>query len=161
MENTENFRPTLCGSQSLTCSPASPRKAGSVFLFQGRRKLRVRLSVHYNHFERFAVVSQDKILCKDCGYINLRNCTIRESGDNSFQILPRDCDGNVLTFTVPSSLEAKDWLKALNMGRQGGSPLRSSLMQKQGPTSTYTEEKGKSKAATYPFTCPWRGINYG
>ena len=126
MDNTENLPYLLCGSQTLTCSPASPRKAGAVYMLQGRRKVRVRLSVHYNHFERFAVVSQEKIICKDYGFINLRNCTIRENGDNCFQILPRDCDGNVLTFTVSSSQEVKDWLQALSMGRpQGGSPLRS------------------------------------
>ena len=145
MENTENLPPTLCGSQSLTCSPASPRKAGTVFMFEGRRKIRVRLSVHYNHFERFAVVSQDKVLCKDCGYINLRNCTVRETGDNSFQIIPRDCDGNMLTFTVPSSQEVKEWLQALNIGRpQGGSPLRSARMPKQGP-QTLTQKKRVNK----------------
>ena len=131
MDNTENLPTLLCGSQALTCSPASPRKAGAVYMLQGRRKVRVRLSVHYNHFERFAVVSQEKIICKDCGFINLRNCIVRENGENCFQILPKDCDGNVLTFTVPSSQEVKDWLQALNMGRpQGGSPLRSVLPSK-------------------------------
>ncbi len=131
-DNMENMPPGLCGSQSLTCSTASPRKTGTVYILQGRRRQRVRLSVYYSHFEKYAVVSQDKVLCKDSGYINLRHCIVRETADNSFQILPRDCDGNILTFTVSSSQEAKDWVQALGRGQQGESPLRPALLPRKG-----------------------------
>ena len=123
MNNMDDFPPLLCGSQALTCSPASPRKAGAVYMIQGRRKVRVRLSVHHKHFEQYVVVSQERLLCKDCGFINLRNCTIKENGENCFQILPKDCDGNILTFAVSTPQEVKDWLQVLNMGRsERGSP---------------------------------------
>lgn len=131
MENTENLPPPLlCGTQTLTCSPASPRKAGCVYMIQGRRKVRVRLSVHSGQFDRFIIVSQDKVLCRDSGFINLRNCTVREAGDKGFEILPRGCDGPPLRFVVTSSQEVNDWLQALNHSHNPLSPLRSALSPK-------------------------------
>ena len=129
-------------------------------MFQGRRKLRVRLTLHHSYCERFVVVSQDKVLCKDWGYINLGNCTVRETGDNGFQILPRDGDGDTLTFAVPSQQEVKDWVQVLNMSRpQGASPLRLALTPNPSPKSLTSKEDSKSEQAIYSFTCPWRGMN--
>lgn len=140
-EQVENMPPGICQGRN----GGLPSKMGPVWLVQpgpgGRpRKTRVRLSVYNSNFDRYAVVSQEKLICKDCGYINLKNATIREvetnssclnrlntqpegvkTGQCSFQIVPKHCDGNVLTFLVSSKAELSDWLKAMDNSTQESS----------------------------------------
>ena len=104
---------------------AKPRKSGSVFLLNragGRsRKVPVVLSLYCGSFDRYAVVSQDRLMCKDCGFINLRHSAVSRltSGNNnnsdelSFQIIPTKCDGQSLVFSVRHRRDLDDWLTAL------------------------------------------------
>lgn len=104
---------------------ARPRKSGAVFLLNrtgGRaRKVPVVLSLYCGSFDRYAVVSQDRLMCKDCGYINLRHSAVsrldssnnNNSDDLSFQIVPTKCDGQSLVFSVRHRRDLDDWLTAL------------------------------------------------
>ena len=102
-------------------------------------KVRVILKVYSTSFGcRYAVVSQDKLLSKDCGYINLKHCTVRASADNGrtgmaspgasplgsgqrckptehhFEIISHKNDFRKLVFCVQSSSELEQWLAVLS-----------------------------------------------
>ena len=115
---------------------ARPCKSGSVFLRYpqtgGRsRRVPVVLSLYCGTFDRYAVVSQDRLMCKDCGYINLRHSAVSrlDSSNNSssneelsFQIIPTKCDGQSVVFSVGHRRDLDDWLEALTPDASEYSP---------------------------------------
>lgn len=116
--DTENVPPmSLSGTPLLSQGmDAHPKKSGAVYMTQsmaGRsRKVRVILSVYSNSYDSYVVVSQDKLLCKDSGYINLRNCTVQKD-NNTLQIVPQNGEGQTLSFTVSDCKELDSWLQTL------------------------------------------------
>ena len=92
-----------------------PKKTGVVSMVHpapngSTIKLRVRLTVH----DSYAVVSPDKEITRDMGYVNLRRSSVeRIENANAFQIVPKDCDANVLTFYVSQEKDLVDWLDLL------------------------------------------------
>ena len=140
------------GDHDLNSSPAReglsgyPIKEERVYAVQttpdGRRvRIPVVLKVYVNNFGgRYAVISQDKLLCRDSGYINLKHCVIKSSADvepknvvntprNSlsmsqpsrgrsaspfnFQIVSQKIEGQSLMFTVSTRTELEQWLSVL------------------------------------------------
>ena len=112
-----------------------PCKSGAVFLRHpqtgGRsRRVPVVLSLYCGTFDRYAVVSQDRLMCKDCGYINLRHSAVSrlDSSNNSsneelsFQIIPTKCDGQSVVFSVRHRRDLDDWLEALTPDESEYSP---------------------------------------
>lgn len=93
-------------------SGVKPQRSGAVLMTLpgSKQQVRVVLSVYSTNFDRYAVLSSDKALCKDCGYINLKTCGVRRMEDKSFQVLPRECHSAALTFTVSKPCEMEDWL---------------------------------------------------
>ncbi len=115
-----------------------PKKTGFICMFQtvaGQpRRCRVRLSVYETSFDHYAVVSQDKAICAACGYINLKSATVQiiDNTRLTFQIIPKDCDANILTLAVSSQKELKDWLSVLDNGTESqDSPPSSPFQQSQ------------------------------
>lgn len=117
-----------------------PKKTGVVSMLQpvgdAHIKLRVRLSVH----ESYAVVAPDKDMCRDMGYVNLRHSTVqRIHNTNAFQIVPQDCDANVLTFYTQDS-DVEDWLKSLQTSNR--STLRRPSRPSTGPKRRWSAPGG-------------------
>lgn len=115
----ENMPPLIESSKPK--SDGLPKKSGPVSMVQtvkGRLlKNRVVLSVYQSSYDRYAVVSQERIIVKDCGYINLKYCRVEnvtmKGLENAFQIIPRKCEGNVLTLSVSNSQELEEWINVL------------------------------------------------
>lgn len=81
------------------------------------RKLRVVLKVYSTVYGLYAVVSQDRAIVKDCGYINLKTCTVLTNEcDLSVQLIQRNCEGLTLTFKVSNLDEHKKLSNILNPG---------------------------------------------
>jgi len=113
-----------------------PKKTGVVSMMHptssGKNvKLRVRLSVHHS----YAVVSPDKEVTRDLGYVNLRRSSVeRIKNTNAFQIVPQDCDANTLTFYVNQENDLADWMDSLR-GNDKTSHLLRRTHKPQGPPS--------------------------
>ena len=109
---------------------AHPVKSGPVFIQQRTggqtSKLRVILTVYTTRFEHYAVISQERILCKDSGFINLKHCKAQKLNNNegSFEISLKDGDLGSLTITPVHSSELKDWISAVNSESQKSTPCR-------------------------------------
>ncbi|ELT93449.1 hypothetical protein CAPTEDRAFT_220788 [Capitella teleta] len=134
--------PTLLGGDV----DALPRKTGSVTMLQALpgscRKVQVSvvLKVYATSYGRYAVVAQDRELSKDCGYIKLRNCTVRpmafspepakearrglsmrtanqtnssKSRLPGFEIIAKRGEGESLQFYVKDNKQLADWLAVL------------------------------------------------
>ena len=116
----ENIHPSV-QQEYTSLEGGKPSRRGSVWLLQpgSRRRSKVILSIHYSNFDCFLVVSQDKLMCKDCGYINLKSAKIKQLPQSpetklySFQLMPRQCDSNTLTFGLTSESELQEWVSAL------------------------------------------------
>lgn len=78
------------------------------------RKVRVVLKIYSSMYGSYGVVSQDRIIVKDCGYINLKTCTVfQNKTDLSVQIIQRNCEGLSLTFQLPNDEELEKLMKFL------------------------------------------------
>ena len=64
------------------CGAASgPVQTGPVYMLPAGargRGIRVLLSVYANGFDKYAVIAPDKVFCKACGYINLKNVILKQ-----------------------------------------------------------------------------------
>lgn len=112
-----------------------PRKTGVVSMVHptpsgSNVKLKVRLSVH----DSYAVVSPDKEVTRDMGYVNLRRSSVeRIKNTNAFQIVPQDCDANALTFYVSQEKDLLDWMDSLNCSETPSPLLRRPYSPSRGP----------------------------
>ena len=93
-------------------------KSGTLFTTRtdpsGRtHKIRVRVEVYTSTYDHYAVVYPDKI-CRACGFINLKNCTLEAVTGPScgFKVIPKDCEGTTVTFLVSSPTELEEWMEA-------------------------------------------------
>ncbi len=159
----ENLPPEVClaaGDMLEACAvvpqtmpsvgvTGKPIKCGALSALQttkdGRAvRVRILLSVYTSNYGRYAVLSQDKAVRRDCGFINLKNATVRtvdmpNGGSNSqhcVQILPRDADVQGVTFCAASAAEASQWLAVL----QGC------------PTSSQNKAAGRRRLASLSVT---------
>jgi len=120
-----------------------PKKTGVVSMVHptpngANIKLRVRLSVHNS----YAVVSPDKEITRDMGYVNLRRSSVeRIENTNAFQIVPKDCDANVLTFYVSQEKDLVDWLDTLR-GNETSNLLRRTRSPHCGTTRRWSAPVG-------------------
>ncbi len=73
---------------------------------------------------RYAVVSSGRVLCKDCGYINLKTCSVTKLDACSLQVTPKDGDaGSALTFSVSTPTDTDAWMSVLDNGTGPKCPL--------------------------------------
>ena len=101
-----------------------PLKTGTVWMLPGgptptsQRCVRVNLTVYANDFDRYAVISQDKIYCRAWGYISLKHRMAKQTGETSFQLLNRQSDGGApLAFTVKTPQELHQWMDVLTISK--------------------------------------------
>ena len=93
----------------------SLRKRGSVLLgTPGGRRAHCVLSVYCNSYDGYAVVSQDNLISRDCGYLSLKHCRLLPDPEtDSFQIISDHSEGQSLVFTVPGSSDLHNWITCL------------------------------------------------
>ena len=131
----------LSGSPGREGLSGCPIREASVCVQQTTREGRqvrrpVVLKVYSTSFGgRYAVVSQDKLLSTDCGYINLKYCTVNAGpeidqsaetpsradvtrigsrpSEYTFEIISHRNDFRKLVFSVPSRSELEQWLAVL------------------------------------------------
>ena len=78
------------------------------------RKFRVLLKVYTSMYDHYAVVSQDRAIVKDCGYVKLKNCTILgNEKDLTIQVVRRNCEGLTLTFVTSDLVHHRCLMAAL------------------------------------------------
>lgn len=116
-----------------------PLKEGRVRMVQqlGNKTITVHvtLKIYSNNYDTYAVISMDKALCKDLGYISLKNATIkrvasssstRDSKENrhGFQITPeqRKLDLEPVTFYTSDSREVDQWMATVTENSRSQSP---------------------------------------
>lgn len=70
-------------------------------------RLPVVLSIYKTFYEFYAVISQDRVILKDFGYINLKRCLLQIK-DDVIKLIPigRNAHGQTLTFQVASKTDA-------------------------------------------------------
>lgn len=187
--NRENMPPS-----PLTAEPGSPRdfpgevdalprKAGPVTMHQAlpgsskKIKVPVILKVYATSYGRYAVVAQDRLpLCKDCGYIKLRNCTVRplvssplpvgspprglrlrqsqnqQVNQPGFEIIAKRGEGESLQFTVKDSAELNEWISVLDPDSEV-CKLRASS-EPIPIVSSHTDMKRRSRSLGSPKSAP-------
>ena len=79
------------------------------------RKVPVFVIVYKTGLEHYAVLYRDQTYSLSTGYMNLKNCSVAISEDNNaqFKVTLKDSEGIVLSFDANSTLEASDWVDAL------------------------------------------------
>ena len=117
--NMENLPPVLPRGQVTEGLPTLSKRVTMYQDVRGKTiKNRIILKV-YDSFDSYAVLSQDKVVGKDCGCFSLKNYTYkmvpagRLSREHKFQVVPRNCEGTVLTFSTGSKQETAKWVEEL------------------------------------------------
>lgn len=131
VSETENMPPAF-STQVTDGQPCISGRVSLVQEVQGRTLLApIVLKVYQSSFGSYAILGQDKLMAKDCGCVTLKNCTIRVIPDKDkrtrhlFQIVPKDCEGVVLTFATASRQETSHWVDDLRsvMGQTDNGPV--------------------------------------
>jgi hypothetical protein len=76
-------------------------------------RLPIILSVYSTPLNKYAVISQERVISKDCGYVNLKNCVVRQSGPKGFQITTCDGEKRPLVFHAKDEVDAEQWMAVL------------------------------------------------
>ena len=86
-------------------------------------KLPVVLSVYCTPFDKYAVISQERVMCKDCGYVNLKTSHVRTGVGCSFQISTYDGEKQPLVFYTASEEELAKWVSVLEPCTDASQPI--------------------------------------
>lgn len=108
-------------------------KSGCLCMLQNhagkRRKISVFVRVYKSCFEQYAVLYKDQKYSLQCGYVNLKNCSVNISEDKKtqFNVILNDFEGSGLNFEAESNADARDWVNALQPQIASSSPPKGSL----------------------------------
>ena len=129
--NADNPSLTMCKEKAIPDGPEI--KSGRLYMIQTHagktRKIPVFVRVYRSCFEQYAVLYRDQKYSVQSGYVSLKNCSVRESEDNSaqFKVILNDFEGSGLCFEAESSSETGDWVDALQPQIISSSPPKSSI----------------------------------
>jgi len=113
-----------------------PLKEGRVRMVQqlGGKTLStyVTLKIYSNNYDTYAVISMDKLMCKDFGYISLKNASVKrispadskENKKHGFQITAesRKLDLGPVTFYPAEPREVDQWISVVSENTRSLSP---------------------------------------
>ena len=100
------------------------------------QNIRVVVKVYASTYDHYAVVYADKI-CQACGFINLKNCTIDpfSGGKNcGFRVIPKDCEGNTVTFITNSPADLEEWLNVFTSSDSSKPTIEFPLTSSKSPS---------------------------
>ena len=134
-------RKHACADSKTQNSSGLEKKSGHLLTTRtdarGRtQNIRVVVKVYASTYDHYAVVYADKI-CQACGFINLKHCTIDpfSGGKNcGFRVIPKDCEGNTVTFITNSPADLEEWLNAFTYSDSSKPTIEFPLTSSKSPS---------------------------
>ena len=98
--------PRMSGPVMMTAPGSSPARCV--------RKVCVVLNVYCTSYDGYAVVSQDNLTNRDCGYLSLKHCRLLPDPEtDSFQLVPDNKEGQSMSFWLKNSQQLSSWVDVI------------------------------------------------